>query len=316
MASQFEYSDYGEKWFRDKNSFEDDLEEMWGYRWSVSSEVGKLKAVLLRRPGKEIENISNPQKWRWGDTLDPAKAREQHDRLADIYREHGAKVYYVENQRVDRPNALFMRDNVLGTPEGAIVCRQALKIRRGEEKAVAESLSSIGVPIIRTISGKGVFEGACALWVDRKTIILGTGVRANRDGVNQVKETLEKMGVDNFLDFKIPYGHAHLDGLMNFVDRKKAFIFPWQTPYDVVEELMKKDFEILEAPSIDEVKQGMAVNVVALEPGKVLMPEGNKKTKKYLEKNGVEVIEIDVSELMKAYGSLHCMTAFLSRNEI
>ncbi|MGM0602089.1 MAG: dimethylarginine dimethylaminohydrolase family protein [Bacillota bacterium] len=292
------------------------MEEYWGEKWSVSSEVGKLKAVLLRRPGKEVENVTDPAKWRWGSTVDPEKMRWQHDEFAEIYKENGVDVYYVEGQRKDRPNSIFMRDNVLGTPEGVILCRQALDVRRGEEKAVAKSLVEIGVPIIRTVSGKGVFEGACGLWIDRKTIILGTGVRSNMDGVKQVEEVLASMGVENILHFQIPYGHAHLDGLINIVDKKKALIFPWQVPYDVIEFLLNKGFEIIEAPSINEVKKGMAVNLVALEPGKVILPAGNPATKNILQKNDVEVLEVDVSEIMKAYGSLHCMSAFLKRDEI
>lgn len=309
-------ADYGEKWFQDTTSFADDLVEIWGNKWSVSSEVGKLRDVLLHRPGKEIENIGDPRIWRWREGMDPVKAREQHDALAEIYRQHGVNVHYVENQREDRPNALFMRDTVLGTPEGAIICRHALRVRRGEERAAAATLAKLGVPIIKTINGSGVFEGACALWVDRETIILGTGVRSNAEGVRQVEQELVNMGVTNILHFQIPYGHAHLDGLMNIVDTKKAIIFPWQTPYDIWYALKERGFTFIEAPSVEEVKIGMAMNVVALEPGLVILPQGNPQTRRALEKAGVEVIEVDISELMKGCGALHCMSAFLRRDEI
>jgi N-dimethylarginine dimethylaminohydrolase len=308
--------DYGEKWFADSAAFEENLPSVWGRRWSVSSEVGKLRAVLLRKPGKEIEAVKNPSDWRWKDVMDPAKARDQHDAVAEVYRSCGVDVFYVEEQRDDRPNAIFMRDNVLGTPEGAIVCRQATAFRRGEERGVALALAKIGCPIIRTISGRGVFEGACGMWIDRETIVLGTGVRSNQEGVRQVEEVLRPMGVENVLRFQIPWGHAHLDGLMNPVDRKKLLLFPWQVPYDVVDALIRKGFHVIEAPSIEEVKRGSAVNLVALEPGRVLAAKGNPKTKALLERNGVEVLEVQVDELMKGFGSLHCMTAFLERDPI
>lgn len=308
--------DYGEKWFSDTASFEEDLEFVWGRRWSVSSEVGALKACIVRRPGKEIETVKNPADWRWGAVMDPRKARDQHDAFTQIYRDHGADVFYVEEQREDRPNAIYMRDNVLGTPEGAILCRQATRFRRGEEAAVSKALAKAGCPIVRTISGKGLFEGACGMWIDRNTIILGTGVRSNPEGVRQVEEVVRNMGVEEVMHFQIPWGHAHLDGLLNPVDRKKILIFPWQTPYDIIEPLRKRGYQMIEAPSIEEVKHGMAVNLVAIAPGLVVMPDGNPETKKALEKAGVEVITVDVSELMKGYGCLHCMTAFLERDEI
>jgi len=311
-----ESDDYGEKCFPDKTSFEEGFKEIWGNKWSVFFEAGKLQAVLLRRPGKEIEDMDNPVKWRWKAPMDPKKARMQHDKLAEIYRKHGVKVYYVEDQREDRPNSIYMCDHILGTPQGVILSRLALRVRRGEERAVAATLGKIGVPIIRTISGRGIFEGSCGMWIDRETIILGSGVRANREGIRQVEEILTNMGVKTILPFQIPYGHAHIDGLINIVDRKKALIFPWQTPYDIVEALKERNFTIIEAPSIKEVKEGYAINLVTLEPGKVLVPVGNEKTKKVLKKNGIKVIEVDVSELLKGNGSLHCLTAVLAREEI
>ena len=49
------------------------------------------------------------------------------------------------------------------TPEGAIVCRPGISARRGEERFAAQTLSKLGVPIIRTINGGGIFDGACAM---------------------------------------------------------------------------------------------------------------------------------------------------------
>src|SRR5665647_3684029 len=103
--------------------------------------------------------------------------RNQHDALANFYREQGIIVYYVEEQRKDKPNAIFVRDQVLMTPEGAIVCRPAMSVRRGEEVLVAKRLSELNIPIVRTINGDAYFEGANVMWVDRKTAILAGGSR-------------------------------------------------------------------------------------------------------------------------------------------
>ncbi|MDO4396656.1 MAG: hypothetical protein Q4C51_07750, partial [Clostridia bacterium] len=50
----------GERWFPKETSFEEDMPLYWG-DWGVSSEVDTLKAVLLRRPGKEVENFDAGQ---------------------------------------------------------------------------------------------------------------------------------------------------------------------------------------------------------------------------------------------------------------
>ena len=119
----------GERWFAKESSIIDDMPELWG-DWGVCSEVDTLRAVLMRRPGKEIENF-NAAEVRFSDEpIDVELMRAQHDALADIYRDHGVKVYYVEEQREDRPNAIFCRDLVFMTPEGAILTRPGMAHRK------------------------------------------------------------------------------------------------------------------------------------------------------------------------------------------
>lgn len=306
------YAEAGEQWFADEGAFAEQMPAYWG-DWGCASEVAPLQAVMLRRPGAEIEHVRDAALWRWLDVMDPATARAQHDALADAYRANGTRVVLVDEMRPDRPNALFMRDSVFMTPEGAIIARHAMPFRRGEERFAAATLARHGVPIVRTITGTGVFEGACAMWVDRHTVILGTGVRCNAEGARQVSETLRAMGVSEILPFQIPYGHAHVDGLMNMLDHNLCMVFPWQVPHDVVMALRRRGYEVLEAPSVDEVKQSMGMNWVALEPRKILFPKGNPRTRELLESKDVQIVELDVSELQKGWGAIHCMSVFLKR---
>lgn len=307
----------GERWFPSERTFEDEKAELWG-NWYCDSEVGRLRDVLMRRPGLEIEgvNSSNFSEFRWKAHMDVDRARAQQDYLAQIYRDHGVNVHYVERQRDDRPNALFMRDQVFMTPEGAIVCRNGFPARRGEERFAAEALAKLGVPIVKTINGNGYFDGACAMWVDRETVIIGTGARANKEGAEQVKSELRNMGVTDILDFEIPYGHAHLDGLINIADKKKVVLFPWQVPYEVVKALLDKGFEVIEATNFEEIKVNACINFVAIEPGKVVMPAGCPDTQSKMEAAGIEVIEVPMDEILKGWGAIHCMTAFLRRDPI
>jgi N-dimethylarginine dimethylaminohydrolase len=154
------------------------------------------------------------------------------------------------------------------------------------------------------------------MWVDRRTVVLGTGVRCNREGARQVAEVLAAQGVTSIIPFPIPYGHAHVDGLMNLAAPDLAMIFPWQVPYDVWKALVDRGYRVLEAPSVDEVKHGSALNWVALEPGRVLMPAGNPRTREALEAVGVTVLEAEIPELRKGWGAIHCMTAFLRRDPV
>lgn len=303
----------GERWFPEDKTFVDDMPLYWG-DWGCSSETGKLKAVLLRRPGKEVENFDY-NKVRFREPINVDLFRKQHDDLANFYRSHGVKVYYVENQREDRPNALFCRDHVFMTPEGAIVTRPSISARRGEERYTAEALSKIGVPIIKTIGGSGYFEGANAMWVDRKTVILSTSSRTNREGYQQVETELRRMGVEEIIDMQIPYGHAHIDGLLNIASNDTIVIHAPQAPYEVVDKLKKKGYRIIEAPSFSEVEFGSGTNFVALQPAEVVMSITAPRTVELMEKAGIKVHMLDLTELQKGGGCVHCMTAFLKRED-
>lgn len=65
----------------------------------VSSEVGCLKAVLLHRPGRELESLT-PQyldSMLFEDIPYLAQMQEEHDLFAQVLRDHGCQVHYVES---------------------------------------------------------------------------------------------------------------------------------------------------------------------------------------------------------------------------
>ena len=114
----------GEKWSPRTSDMRVDMSDAWG-DWGSGSEVGKLRAVLLRRPGPELDNIEDFDAVQMRADLNPELARAQHDAMADAYEANGVRVYYVENSRADKPNQMFIRDLLLMTPEGAIITRPA-----------------------------------------------------------------------------------------------------------------------------------------------------------------------------------------------
>ena len=65
----------------------------------VKSEIGPLKKVLLHRPGKELEHLVPQELERllFDDIPYLALARKEHDTFAEILREQGAEVVYLED---------------------------------------------------------------------------------------------------------------------------------------------------------------------------------------------------------------------------
>ncbi len=311
-----ELSSTGERWFPEKTSFLEDMSWIWG-EWGLNSEVGKLRAVLLHRPGKEIEKV-DPKVARFSEAIDDVEeACREHDRLAEAYRRNGVRVYYIEETCPDCPNAFFVHDQFAMTPEGAIVARPAMKVRRKEVYYTHKRLAELGVPILRTIHGQGTFEGADLLWLNEETVVIGIGVRTNREGARQVAEVLKVIGVREIIEFHIPYGQAHVDGRLNIIDKDLAILFPWHVPYTVASKLKEHGYDIIEVEDPKEAIIDRATNVVALEPGTIIMGKtGAEKTKKRLVEIGVKIIEVKVDELMKGRGGISCMTGRLKRDKL
>ena len=66
---------------------------------NITSEIGRLKKVMIHRPGKEIENLVPEYLGRllFDDIPFLKVARIEHDRFAEVMRENGVKVLYLED---------------------------------------------------------------------------------------------------------------------------------------------------------------------------------------------------------------------------
>lgn len=302
----------GENWQPRSSNMRQELGTIWA-DCGATTEYGTLQKVLLHRPGKEIEKIDDPESVLWSERLDPQLAREQHDSLAESYRTLGVEVVYLKDSPGALPNQYFVRDLFTMTPQGAIIARPASVVRAGEERIVANTLAQEGVPILLSVHSGGTFEGPDLVFVDDSVAFVAFGLRTNAIGAQQVAEVLESMGID-VIKVQTTYGCGHLDGVMNIVGHKVAVLYPTRVSFVVYETLRRLGYRIVDLPDPREADIGMAINMVAISPEAVLMPAGNPKTKSTLEGEGIKCHEVNVSELMKGGGAVHCMTGILKRN--
>ena len=291
------------------------LREELGTLWSscgVSTEWSPLKAVLLHRPGPELEKLTDPDAAQMLAPLDPTLATKQHDALAQAYRDAGVAVHYVEPDATPTPNQMFVADLMLMTPEGAIVGRPASTVRAGEERFVARRLAALGIPILRSVRGNGTFEGADAAWMGPQTVLLATGLRTNKEGADQVSSLLEEMGIQ-VVRVGLPYGTMHLMGQMRLADKDLAIAWPGRVPHAAVEALRDRGYQVLFLPDSEEAVKGFALNFVTLGPRRVLMAAGNPITTSFYEKAGIACLQAQVDELLGAAGGIGCLTGILER---
>jgi N-dimethylarginine dimethylaminohydrolase len=302
-------------------------ELVWGRQWGCSSDVGQIRVILMHRPGEEVRLVTkenylpeigsfgDPAKgWYWRGTQPPdlPKMQAHHDGLANALRREGVQVEYLEEVPMRQHKSVSTRDSVVAVKGGAIACRLATPYRRGEELAVTRKLAKLGMPILRTVHGTGIFEGGSFAWLNERTAVVGLSVRVNEEGTRQVEEVLRTQGVE-LLRLHLTGYRQHIDGVLVMVDVDKVLINPTITPYWFIEKLRELKIKAIELHPDDHP---FTINCLAIRPGKVLMSEASNWTIDRLHKKHIEVVTIDYEAVYRGGGGIHCSTAPLIRDPV
>lgn len=312
QQSTFGLSAYGgEGWSPRTESLAAELGTVWA-SCGVDSEWRPLRAVLLHRPGAELEASRDPNAVQMLAPIDVARAGEEHDALAEAYENAQVAVHRLEPAGTAHPNQMFCADLVFLTPQGAILARPASTVRAGEEREVARRLACLGVPILRSISGEATFEGADAAWLDAQTVAVGHGLRTNRRGIEQLAAVLADMQVE-VIAADMPFGTMHLMGMLRIVDRDLAVAWPRRTPHVVVQACRERGMHVIFLPEVDDYQMNRAVNFVTLGPRRIVLEAGYTKVQAFYERHGIECVTVAASELVKAAGGFGCLTGVLER---
>jgi N-dimethylarginine dimethylaminohydrolase len=272
--------------------------------------VAPLRKVMVRRPDRAFA-VENPEIWHYAGRPDLIAAQKEHDLLVEIVRQHGAEIFYHEDPLPGLADSIYVFDPAIVTDKGAVILKMGKTLRRGEEDAIEQRLSALGIPIIGRLEGEARAEGGDFLWLDSRTLAAGIGFRTNREGVRQLKQFMRPLDVE-IVEVDLPYWQGpeaclHLLSMISLVAADLAVVYPALLPVRVCQELEKRGIEWLEVP--DQEFLSMGTNVLALEPRKCLMLEGNPVTRKRLERAGCQVFTYKGDEIsLKAEGGPTCLT--------
>jgi len=310
--------------------FESDQQQtaIWGRVWGCPNDVGRLRMVLMHRPGDELR-IVDPAKrlpeigaygdpatgWYWrGDTVpDLAAQQAQHDALVETLRAEGVEVVMLERCAPGKMKSVYTRDSCIAVKGGAIVTRMGPPVRRGEEAPVTETLARLGMPILRTIHGTGILEGGSFAWINATTAVVGLSSRVNEAGVDQLEEVLRVQGV-TLLRVHLTGYRLHIDGAFVMIDVDTAIINPTQLPFWFLEKLAELKVRTIEVNPEDPV---FTINCLAVRPGRVVMSEGvSGRTLDKLDKAGIAVVTVAYDKVYLGGGGIHCSTAPLIRDAV
>ena len=96
-------------------------------------------------------------------------------------------------------------------------------------------------------------------------------------------------------------------------DRDKLLCSTFILPFWFLDLMKKRGYQIIETDRDDPF---LTNNCLCLEPGKVLFSARGTRTIKNLEAAGIEVIPVDISEINKLGGGIHCSTLTILRDHI
>jgi N-dimethylarginine dimethylaminohydrolase len=305
-----------------------ELESHWGRAWGIDNDVGRIRSVLVHRPGKEMDVI-DPNKriesigsfgdlkagWYFqSDTMPQvAEMQAQHDALVAALKAKGVEVHHVDGDAAGRIKSCYTRDPLIMVKGGAIICRMGTRVRRGEELAITRTLARLGIPILRTLSGGALMEGGSFAWINERTAVIGCGIRVNREGAEQVGEVLKRQGVELLIIDLFGYD-LHIDGSFQMIGKDLAIVDPFGLPYSFLQKLKELKVRTVEISPADD---RWIINSLAVAPGELLMPEGaSNQTLDALAKHGVSWTVIPYGKMQLNGGGIHCSTTPLIRDAV
>ena len=144
-------------------SFEEEIREYWGRDWKCNTEIGRLRMVMMHRPGEEIKSITPPyEKWRWLEEPRLDEMIQDHERLVRAYKDEGIEVV-IRKPETNRParlvKSIYTEDPSFPAVRGMAILRMFDRLRRGEEFYTYRTYAEIGCPVVGMIHRKGMIEG-------------------------------------------------------------------------------------------------------------------------------------------------------------
>jgi arginine deiminase len=205
------------------------------------------------------------------------------------------------------------------------------------------------VPLWYTPEDLDSIEGGDILVLSPQTVAVGCSARTGAEGIERLAKRLlfSDSGVREVLVIQIPFTRAfmHLDTVLTMVDRDTFTIFPGIrdeislfriTPakekavtikaLDTLEHSLENslgisDVRLIESGGGDALTAAReqwndSTNTLALAPGVVVTYDRNVASNDALREAGIEVVEIEGSELVRGRGGPRCMSMPLHREAL
>ena len=276
------------------------MEENTNSKVYCHSEYDTLKRVILCQPQymtiRQVINETQEQFKNEGIHIE--RALEQHAEFVKTLQKYDVDVVLLPYHQ-KFPEQVFTRDIGFTLGETIFVANMATDVRAGEENVLKQWLEDEVISYYNLVEDH--IEGGDVI-IDGDTIYVGLSSRTDQAAADHLQRLLT-----NFKVVAIPFKekYLHLDCVFNVVSQEVALIYPKAlTQKDI--ELFSSRYDLIEVSEEEQFQLG--TNVLGIGNKRVLSLPVNQYVNKQLRERGFEVLEVDITEIIKSGGSFRCCT--------
>ncbi|WP_227939454.1 dimethylarginine dimethylaminohydrolase family protein [Alkalihalobacillus deserti] len=264
------------------------------------SEYDVLRQVILCKPEyMTIRDVINETQKKFKDEgIHIELAMAQHKKFIQTLKDHDVDVILLPSLKMF-PEQVFTRD--IGFTLGHIlfVAEMANKLRQGEEEVLKGWLEREDISYFN-LRGDEI-EGGDVI-VNGETIYVGLSARTNQKAIDHLQSILPHYEV-----VTVPFTekYLHLDCVFNIISPTEALFYPNAFTQKETEILASR-FELIEVSEEEQFTLG--TNVLSIGNKKIFSLPVNTNVNQELRNRGYEIIEVDITEIIKSGGSFRCCT--------
>ena len=223
--------------------------------------------------------------------IDFMKAIEQHIKYKETLEEAGVRVLTLP--ALDgHPDAVFVEDTAIVLPEIAITATMGAKSREEEVDSIAYELRSFRK--LMHLSSPAKLDGGDVMLIG-KTLYIGLSTRTNHEAVQQLHRAVEPYGY-RVIPLSVT-GCLHLKTGCTYVGQNRLLVNrAWV-------DVSGLSYEIVDVHK----EEPLGANSLLIK-NKLLYSASFPQTRAILERAGLDVVPVDISELEKAEAGLTCMS--------
>jgi dimethylargininase len=222
--------------------------------------------------------------------IDVGLAREQHRAYERLLSRLGCRVQPIPASS-GLPDSVFVEDIAIVVDELAILTRPGAEPRRLETPAVADRLREYRR--LESIEEPGTLDGGDVI-ADGRNVFVGRSRRTNDDGIAQLQRHLDPYGYQvRPVDV---HGCLHLKSAATPVDEGLMLVNPEWVPPQAFDDYDRLEVDPAEPYAANTLRIGRSL----------VYADAYPRTRARLERRGLIVHPVDVSELAKAEGAVTC----------